>query len=294
MNGRRIARYARPQSLSAKRLSAPVILRRRFSTRSTILQASATASAIAATYAGLFCGTVANFRAARIAATIAITACLRFGSTTEQYHFRFSLALHRHRLGTRYGRRLGPSCGRVSLVQPQAKARKTLEPICYQGGVPRPYSQYNLIDRSVTSETWSTGRNLSDLRRLILGETSPPASIRSMNGSGRSRMSRMISATCGRSRTWRLAYPQYVVEIKGADARYSKGIEWEHEREWRIIRNFNDAEQKVRADQYRKEVLLNPGLSHVQPCADAPSIANGGRTGITLLRRSRADGKGHE
>jgi hypothetical protein len=99
MNGRRIARYARPQSLSAKRLSAPVILRRRFSTRSTILQASATASAIAATYAGLFCGTVANFRAARIAATIAITACLRFGSTTGQYHFRFSLALHRHRAG---------------------------------------------------------------------------------------------------------------------------------------------------------------------------------------------------
>jgi len=30
MNGRRIERYARPQSLSAKRLSAAVILRRRF------------------------------------------------------------------------------------------------------------------------------------------------------------------------------------------------------------------------------------------------------------------------
>ena len=29
MNGRQIARFARPQSLSAKRLSAPVILRRR-------------------------------------------------------------------------------------------------------------------------------------------------------------------------------------------------------------------------------------------------------------------------
>jgi hypothetical protein len=89
--------------------------------------------------------------------------------------------------------------------------------------------------------------------------------------------------------------PKYVVEIKGADALYSKGIEWEHEREWRIIRNFNDAAQKVGADQYGKEVLLfaippdclrgivigyrakpesvarlreivarNPGLSHVQ------------------------------
>ena len=45
-----------------------------FSTRSTILFASLTASAIAATYAGLFGGTVDNFLAARIAATIAMTA----------------------------------------------------------------------------------------------------------------------------------------------------------------------------------------------------------------------------
>src|SRR5882672_3870446 len=50
--------------------------------------------------------------------------------------------------------------------------------------------------------------------------------------------------------------PKHVVEIKGADALYSKGIEWEHEREWRIIRNFNDAVRKVGADQYGKEVLL--------------------------------------
>jgi hypothetical protein len=49
---------------------------------------------------------------------------------------------------------------------------------------------------------------------------------------------------------------KYVVEIKGGDALYNKGIEWEHEREWRIIRNFNDAAQKVGADQYGKEVLL--------------------------------------
>jgi hypothetical protein len=46
-------------------------------TRSTILLASA----IAATGAGLFGGTVDNFLAASIAATIAITPCLRFGST---------------------------------------------------------------------------------------------------------------------------------------------------------------------------------------------------------------------
>jgi hypothetical protein len=80
-----------------------------------------------------------------------------------------------------------------------------------------------------------------------------------------------------------------------ADTSYSKGIEWEHEREWRIIRNFNDAAQRVGPDQYGKDVLLfaippdslpgivvgyrakpesvarlreivvrNPGLSHVQ------------------------------
>ncbi len=50
--------------------------------------------------------------------------------------------------------------------------------------------------------------------------------------------------------------PKYVIELKGADALYSKGIEWEHEREWRIIRNFNDAVQKVGPDPYGKDVLL--------------------------------------
>jgi hypothetical protein len=33
-------------------------------------------------------------------------------------------------------------------------------------------------------------------------------------------------------------------------------IEWEHEREWRIIRNFNDAAKKVGPDPYGKDVLL--------------------------------------
>ena len=50
--------------------------------------------------------------------------------------------------------------------------------------------------------------------------------------------------------------PKYVLEIKGGDALYAKGIEWEHEREWRIIRNFNDAARKVGPDQYGKDVLL--------------------------------------
>ena len=50
--------------------------------------------------------------------------------------------------------------------------------------------------------------------------------------------------------------PKYVIEIKGTDALYSKGIEWEHEREWRIIRNFNDAAEKVGPDQHGRDVLL--------------------------------------
>jgi hypothetical protein len=64
-----------------------------FSTRPTILRASAAASAIAAMYAGLFGGTVDNFRAAKIAATIAIMPCLRLGSTTGRYHLRFYFAM---------------------------------------------------------------------------------------------------------------------------------------------------------------------------------------------------------
>jgi hypothetical protein len=50
--------------------------------------------------------------------------------------------------------------------------------------------------------------------------------------------------------------PKDVIELKGADALYSKGIEWEHEREWRVIRNFNEAAQKVGPDPYGKDVLL--------------------------------------
>ena len=50
--------------------------------------------------------------------------------------------------------------------------------------------------------------------------------------------------------------PKYLLETVGIEALYSKGIEWEHEREWRIIRNFNDAAQKVGPDEYGKDVLL--------------------------------------
>lgn len=49
---------------------------------------------------------------------------------------------------------------------------------------------------------------------------------------------------------------KYVSETNGTDALYSKGVEWEHEKEWRIIRNFNDAVVKTGPDQYGKDVLL--------------------------------------
>jgi hypothetical protein len=86
MNGRRIARYARPQSLSAKRLSAAVILRRRF--LHPINDSSGISDGVGdRSYPSR---TVWWFRAARMAATIAITTCLR--STKRQYHLRFSFA----------------------------------------------------------------------------------------------------------------------------------------------------------------------------------------------------------
>lgn len=49
---------------------------------------------------------------------------------------------------------------------------------------------------------------------------------------------------------------KYLVDTDENDALYTKGVEWEHEKEWRIIRNFNDAVVKVGPDQYGKDVLL--------------------------------------
>jgi hypothetical protein len=49
---------------------------------------------------------------------------------------------------------------------------------------------------------------------------------------------------------------KYLIETNPNDGLYTKGLEWEHEKEWRIIRNFNDAAVKVSPDQYGKDVLL--------------------------------------
>jgi hypothetical protein len=55
--------------------------------------------------------------------------------------------------------------------------------------------------------------------------------------------------------------PIYLVSKDDAATRddailYTKTIEWEFEKEWRIIRNFNDAKEKVGPDNYGKDVLL--------------------------------------
>jgi len=50
--------------------------------------------------------------------------------------------------------------------------------------------------------------------------------------------------------------PRYLAETNATDALYTKGLEWEHEKEWRIIRNFKDAIVKLGPDAYGKDVLL--------------------------------------
>jgi hypothetical protein len=50
--------------------------------------------------------------------------------------------------------------------------------------------------------------------------------------------------------------PKFLVETSGTDVLYTKDLEWQHEKEWRIIRNFNDAAANVGPDQYGKDLLL--------------------------------------
>jgi hypothetical protein len=46
------------------------------------------------------------------------------------------------------------------------------------------------------------------------------------------------------------------LNTKDDDVLYTKTAEWEFEKEWRIIRNFNDAAEKVGQDLYGKDILL--------------------------------------
>src|SRR5262249_7209673 len=49
---------------------------------------------------------------------------------------------------------------------------------------------------------------------------------------------------------------KFLVETTDDDTLYTKDLEWQHEKEWRIIRNLNDAVAKVGPDPYGKDVLL--------------------------------------
>jgi hypothetical protein len=48
----------------------------------------------------------------------------------------------------------------------------------------------------------------------------------------------------------------YLLDTDGQDYLYTKDQEWEYEKEWRIIRNFNDASKKVGPDDKGTDVLL--------------------------------------
>jgi hypothetical protein len=50
--------------------------------------------------------------------------------------------------------------------------------------------------------------------------------------------------------------PTYFLNLPDETALYTKSIEWSYEKEWRIIRNFNDAAEKTGPDGHNKNVLL--------------------------------------
>jgi hypothetical protein len=50
--------------------------------------------------------------------------------------------------------------------------------------------------------------------------------------------------------------PKFLFDTEGEDLLYTKDKDWEHEREWRIIRSFNDAASHLGPDTYGKTVHL--------------------------------------
>jgi hypothetical protein len=50
--------------------------------------------------------------------------------------------------------------------------------------------------------------------------------------------------------------PEYFLNLPEEVTLYTKSIEWGYEKEWRIIRNFNEAATKNGIDAYGKDVLL--------------------------------------
>lgn len=49
---------------------------------------------------------------------------------------------------------------------------------------------------------------------------------------------------------------EYLLATKDDDLLYTKTLEWDFEKEWRIIRNFNDAKENIGQDIYGKDILL--------------------------------------
>jgi hypothetical protein len=50
--------------------------------------------------------------------------------------------------------------------------------------------------------------------------------------------------------------PEYLLATKDDDLLYTKTLEWKYEKEWRIIRHFTEAKEKVGPDDYGKDVWL--------------------------------------
>jgi hypothetical protein len=50
--------------------------------------------------------------------------------------------------------------------------------------------------------------------------------------------------------------PEYLLATKDDDLLYTKTHEWQFEKEWRIIRNFNEVKENAGPDTYGKDVML--------------------------------------
>jgi Protein of unknown function (DUF2971) len=50
--------------------------------------------------------------------------------------------------------------------------------------------------------------------------------------------------------------PKYLLEATGDDVFYTKQKEWQREKEWRIIRSFDEAKVKVGVDAYEMDIML--------------------------------------
>ncbi len=76
--------------------------------------------------------------------------------------------------------------------------------------------------------------------------------------------------------------PDYLLATKDDDLLYTKALEWDFEKEWRIIRNFNDAVEQAGPDFLGRDILL----FEIPPSA-VRSVILGYRTSPTLENELR-------